>query len=722
MADGNVILPPELRAALQLPEGIGRQNGVPLPEPTNPYDNPDDEISIDFPGGHLGIAPDGAISSPSIRESKDDTGDFDDNLAFVCGEGVLNSISEEVHSGVEADLMSRTDWYEQYQKGLELLGTKIEDVGRGGSQRRNISRANDTTMMEAIVKYWAGAAAELMPAAGPAKVMTIGKSSTDEDARAKAFEDDFNYYLTEKAPEYYPDTNRMLIHQAFCGMGYKKTYRCPIRRRPVSESVLATDLIVSEEATDLDNALRVTHQIEMALPTLRRMMAAGQYRDIDLGTPSPGFGVADGVRRAVAHADGLMVGFGIRPQDQPYEIWETDVFLEPDGIPGRYEDRAPLGMPLPYKVTLDRTSRKILGLWRNWRPDDDLYLKRNMYVRFGLIPSLGYSDWGFLQLLGNQTRALRAILRLLIDAGMFSIFPGGFKATNARSATNELAPGPGEFINFDLPVGADINKMFMTMPYKEPSAVFIQLMEIIKQDAMRLGGTVQLEVGEGRANVPVGTVLAMVEQQVQVMAEVHKGNHRAQKQELRNLRELFAEDPKSLWLLVRDRPRDREAAVYDWSQKEAEFTDLNLVPASDPNVPSFIHRLLVANVLMLIAQQAPADVDLQAVLRNAIATLGANPDQYVIRPDQKPQGPAPEDPRVTAKIIDSQSKERQSIVQAHSAAEKLDFEREKLALDASKAAAMNETSREVEREKQAGGIAQLHHSAALNPPRPSGIG
>ena len=719
MADGTVVLPPELRAAIQAPEAglSGRRNGVGIP--IRPDDTPrfeSDEISIDVPGLSLGIGEDGSLSFGDDEE--DDAGlDFGENLAEVISDMALGAIAEEVISGVEADEQSRQEWINQYQKGIGLLGNKIEDLKQGSDDKRSVSRAGDTTMMEAIVKYEAGAEAEMLPAAGPVKVPTIGKVSGDEEQIAKDFEDDFNYYLTEVATEYYADTPRMLVQQGFCGIGYKKVYLCPVRRRPVSESILPTDLIVSEEATDLNNALRVTHRIEMTLPTLRRMQIVGQYRDVQLGPAIGNFGVSDQARRAIRTNEGLMPIGATRPQDQPYEVLETDVFLDAEyhGIDGYYERRAPEGLPLPYKVTVERGSRKVLGIWRNWKEGDPLYLKRNAYVKFGLVPGLGYHDWGFLQLLGNQTLALRAILRLLIAAGMFSNFPGGLKLKNARTATNELAPAPGEFVDVDAPQGADIRQMAMPLPYKGPDAAFIQLMGIVKNDARQLGGTVQLEVGEGRTNMPVGTVLAMIEQQIQVMAGVHKRNHRAQKEEFRKLRELFAENPRMFSMLVRDRPRDADRQARLWEKAE-EFSDLNIVPASDPNVPSHVHKLLMGNVLLLLAQQAPQYFDMPAVLSNAVTAIGANPSEYILRPDQMQQGAPPPDPKIVAATIHAQQQQSQDQVQAQTEAAKLQLAREKLAVEAARAAADNQTQMAVAHTKAATDAATPYHEAVANPP------
>src|SRR3974390_3199190 len=166
---------------------------------------------------------------------------FNENLAITLDiQGrTLSDLGAEVVQGVDADILSRQAWVEQYTKGIDLLGLKIEELNQRGGVRRNISRVGHPLLLEAMVKYQAGAAAEMLPAMGPVKVPTVGKVADYVQNLADSFEDDFNFYLTDVAKEYYPDTHRMLMHQAFCGIGYKKVYRCPIRRRPVSESVLA---------------------------------------------------------------------------------------------------------------------------------------------------------------------------------------------------------------------------------------------------------------------------------------------------------------------------------------------------------------------------------------------------------------------------------------------------------------------------------------------------
>ncbi len=606
-------------------------------------------------GNQMERYPSGAVNiyAPNIisRRNYDDD-QFGENLAARLPETALAGIANEVIEGVEADQQTRAELISQYQDGIDLLGTKLEAISTPSTASRSVSRVGHPLLLETMIRYHASAEAELLPAAGPAKVMTVGTVTAEEEQLAQDFESDFNYFLTEIAKEFYKDTSSMLMHQAYCGNAYKKIYYCPMRERPVSESVSMLDLIVSESATDLDTALRVTHQFEMSRTQLRRMQIAGHYRDLDLGLsqaqPDPG-------RTAIRQNEGLSPT-SQRPQDIPYKFWETDIDLDltDHPIPGKWEDRAPWGMPLAYKVTVEQQTRQVLGLWRNWKADDRFYRKQNMYVHYGMVPSLGFHHWGFLQILGNHTRALRAIWRLLIDAGMFSLFPGGIIIKNARKGTNEIAPNPGEWVDLDVPIGTDLRTVLMPLPYKTIDAVFMQFAQAIEQGALRLGGNVMIETGEGRTNVPVGTIMSQIEQNTQIMSGVHKRSHVAQKEELIKLREVFADNPEDLWRLARN-PRRRWAVAQ-------EFMDLDLVPASDPNIPSQVARIMQAWALMQVAQGNPQLVDMHEVLNRVFRTIRiTSPEAILVQPgaNAAPVAPPP-DPRLIAAQQRAQQEQQRS--------------------------------------------------------------
>lgn len=603
----------------------------------------------------VNIGPDGSVEiveSPLQEESVPDKA-FEENLADEDSlAGQLGIIAQELLEGIEADDRARSDWVDNYNEGLDLLGLRIK--GSAGNGSATMSTVTHPILLEACLHFRALARGEMLPAIGPAKVRNDGDETPDRTEAADDLEADVNHYLTVTASEYYPDTDRGLMYVAFGGDIFKKVYHCPLRRRPVSECIYLPDLIVSQDATDLLNASRVTHRIEMSRIQVQRLMHAGAYRDISLmGDPAPNPSAID---RKEKEIQGI-AAVPQRQQDYQRTIYEclTDLDLSAwVKNPGAPED-----LPLPYKVTIDKDSRQILEIRRNWRKDDPLFRKRMPIVKWPFMPAMGFYDMGNLHIIGQHARALTALWRIMIDAGMFANFPGGVKLRGARTDTNQIRPAPGEWVEVDGGAGTDdIRKVLMAMPYKDISSAMLELCKMIEGDARKLAGTVDLEAGEGRTNVPVGTIMAMIEQQTQLITAVHRGLHQAQQEELILLRELFLEDPESLW---RDNPQPRRK----W--KALELQDLSLVPASDPNTPAHIHRVMQGYALAMLSQDNPL-FNQYAVQKRLLQTLRiADPEQLLIDPSTRPPpGPDPAT-QATMEMVKNQAMKNQLDAKAQAA-------------------------------------------------------
>lgn len=107
-----------------------------------------------------------------------------------------------------------------------------------------------------------------------------------------------------------------------------------------------------------------------------------------------------------------------------------------------------------------------------------------------------------------------------------------------------------------------------------------------------------MPVGEGRQDAPVGTTLAMIEQATKIEGSVHKALHAAQSEEFRLLVKLFREDPEALWRGNR-RPamgsaQDDAARKIRLDRFKQALDNCDIIPMADPNVPSGMHRNLMA--------------------------------------------------------------------------------------------------------------------------------
>ena len=581
------------------------------------------------------------LDAKKPREEGETDGWFD-NLADDIDHMKLATIANDLMDAIQADDQSRQESLENHARGLELLGIKLEKPSSGvGDNVEGMSRVTNPLLLEAVLKSWANAQAELLPASGPVKIKVDGRETKVEDELAEMLESGMNHYLTKTAKEYYPDTSHMLLWgTCFRGAGFKKVYRCPMRRRPVSESVDAKDLIVSDTTKDLASCGRITHQIPMRPSVMKRMKMIGAYRDVELTQPTP---EANAVDERIANIQGTTAQPS-RPEDQTYTIWETQCELDlPEFAPGKFKGE---GIPLPYLVTLDKDTRAVLSIVRDWEEDDEECERQQMYVRYPYIPGPGFYCTGLLNILGNSSAAMTAAWREALDAGMFANFPAGLMAKlggRQNSATLRLAPG--EFTAIECN-GQPINQIVTGLPYKDVTPGLLALIDKVTEQSRSLGGAAEMPAGEGLANVPVGTMLAQIEQATKTMAAAHKGMHQAQGEELSLLIELFRRNPEDFWRQNKECPRDY------WNEVKflQALDDCNLIPVSDPNVPSHIHRVAKAAALAQLSgmPQFASRLDPDEVLRRVLAAMREDPIGLVVQAPKQEQSPEDQAKMMTA--------------------------------------------------------------------------
>jgi len=565
----------------------------------------------------------------------------------------LSVIQNDLIDGIKADDASRQGWLQNGARGMDILGLKIESPGTDVSSSGEgpvMSKVRNPLLLEACLKGWANAEAELLPASGPVKVKSDGRETNQEDDDADRLERAVNRYLTEKAVEYYPETSHMLLWGVyFRGSGFKKIYRCPMRRRPVSEKVDGKDLIVSDTSTDLRSCARITHQIEMRPSVFKRMVLLGAYRKTGAPPPSP---EADAIDNKIANIQGTNPTPD-RPEDKPYTIWETQCEIDLDDfIPAGSKFKGE-GIPLPYLVTIDKDNEEVLSIRRDWDEDDEHCNRQRMYVRYPYIPGPGFYGTGMLNLLGNASAAMTAAWREALDAGMFANFPGGLIAKLAgRQINTDFQVGPGEWKPVETG-NLPINQIIYPNPYRDVTPGLLGLIDKITEQSKALGQGAEIPAAEGIANVPVGTMLAQIEQATKVMAAAHKGMHTAQSEEIGMLVDLFRRHPEDLLAAAGD-----ELPDWDAQRLLAALQNVKLVPVSDPNVPSHIHRVAKALGLIQLAQMpmfAPR-LDPDEVLRRVLAAMREDPTGLQIAAPAQ-QGPAPAD---AAKLIEAQTKAKKA--------------------------------------------------------------
>lgn len=620
------------------------EDGNPADEGTSSTRTDDGTIEITLPDGSVVID-----LSPRMDRAFRQTG-HDENLADKIDLAELGRISGDLWNGITADDQSRQQWLEQRARGIELLGLKIDDPKSdiaSGAPLEGMSTVRDPILLEGCVRFMSNASAELLPAQGPVKVRNDGPGTNAIDDQAESLEKDMNAYLTTTASDYYPDTKRMLFMVGFGGQAFKKVYHSPIKNRPVSEYVDAKDMIVNNAAVDLSSASRYTHVVRMKPSDMKRMQLLGVYRNVSLSPTQPDI---DAVQRKIDTVQGIQPS-NSRPEDADYELWECYCELDIAGFE-HTEKGKPTGLPLPYRVTIDKNSQQILEIRRDWTKGDPEYARRKTFAEYYYIKALGFYGIGLLHMLANIATALTAGIRETLDAGMFANFPGFLylKSGSNRQMTNHFRVPPGGGAGLDSNGNQSIKDMAMPLPYKAPDAAFMQFLSALREVGQRVGGMAEIAVGEGRQDAPVGSTLALIEQALKVEGAVHKGLHASQSEELRMLKDLFREDPAALW-----RHQKRKAPKWNEQTLVNALDNVDLVPQADPNTPSHMQRLLRVMALKQLQAANPQLYDAKKVDERALRMIGIeDPDELF---SQQQPGPPPPDPKLLVAQLQAQLKQ-----------------------------------------------------------------
>lgn len=645
-------------------------------------------IEIDQPDGSVIIQ-----FGPNVNIPRHDNSlnDFYDNIADQIDPSILASLAHDIYDGVQADETSRSQWLADRTRGLDLLALKVEqpraNIGGSGTPMDGMSTVRHPMLLEATIKFQSNSKRELLPPSGPVKVENQGLGTVPQDEQATKLGDLMNDYFTTDAPEYYPDSERMFFDLGFSGKSFKKGYHCPLRRRPVSETVKSDKLIVSNDATDLRTAQRVTHVIEMTKATVRRMQYVGAYRNVELHHPTSQ--PANSLKQKEMNIQGIQPSVQ-RPQDNQFTLWECHTFLDLAGFEHKDESGNPTGLPLPYVVTIEKESRAVLEVRRDWdllaEDEEDVeqtYERRVTFIAYDFVPTFGFWSSGLLHILGNTTTAVTAAWRVLLDSGMFSNFPGWLYAkSGARQDDLNFRVPPGGGAPVDLNGADDIRKRIMPMPYKEPGTSTMQLVDNMIQTGNRVGAMANLiEPDKVRQNMPVGTTMALVEQAAITLGAVHERNYMSQAQEFQMMLRLFREDPKAIWRFA------KRSGKWTYDELVQTLNNYALVPVADPNTPTNVHRIMKLTTLKQLQQATPEIYDPRKV--DAAILRGMkfdNPDEFFV-PPPPPQQMPPSDAVIIAqatkeaKMMDAQTKLQIAQITTQFNAFKLKADQEKAAAD-----------------------------------------
>jgi hypothetical protein len=556
-------------------------------------------------------------------ETEGTADDFDANLAEFMDDSVLSALGEELVGDFDKDTGDRRDWIQTYVDGLKLLGLKYEDRTEPWQGACGVFHP---MLTESVVRFQSESMMETFPAMGPVKTQIVGAIDVMREEAAARVREDMNYQLTEVMTEYRSEHEKMLWSLPLAGSAFKKVYYDPSKGRQVATFIPAEDIVVPYGASNIEDAERVTHVMRKTENEMKKLQHAGFYINEDLGDPIVEL---DDIEKQKAEENGMSA-----IQDDRYRILEMHVMLDLEGFEDE-EDGEPTGIALPYVVTIEKGTRKILAIRRNWYEDDPLKLKRQHFVHYQYIPGFGFYGYGLIHLIGGYAKSATMLIRQLVDAGTLSNLPGGLKSRGLRIKGDDTPIQPGEFRDVDVPSGS-IRDNILPLPYKEPSQVLFTLFNQIVSEGRAFASSGDMNVSDMSSQAPVGTTLALLERTLKVMSAVQARLHFAMKQEFKLLKVIIADYTPEEYAYE---PEEGSRAV-----KRADYDMCDVIPVSDPNAATMAQKVVQYQAVLQLAQSAPQLYNLPLLHRQMIEVLGIkNANKLVpVEDDATPVDPVQE--------------------------------------------------------------------------------
>jgi hypothetical protein len=589
-----------------LPPGIELETEEGLPE----FEMELEDIMVE------GLSPDDMAFMASMQEEVEVEIEIPHfaNLAEYLGEDELKDIASKVIEGFEADKDSRSEWDETLTRGLDLLGLKFEETGTAfdGS-----CAATHPLIIESAVKFQSKASQELLPANGPVRTQIIGDPDSQIVQQSNRVRRFMNYELTEMMPEYFDEMERMLFHLPIVGSAIVKMYYDGGLERPTAEHIPLDQFYVNYSATDLRRAERYTHVIYKSPVDLRRDIAAGMYRDVEDLSEQPDSNRSD--NEISAKIDEIMGLHGNNSEDPEYTLLEQHCYMQLEDDDQVY----------PYIITVEESSETVLSVRRNYREDDPRAEKMVHFTHYRFVPGFGFYGLGLIHLIGNLTMTATSAMRALVDAGQFANLPGGFKAKGVRVVGDNDPISPGEFKEVEA-LGMDLNKAIVNLPYKEPSQTLFQLLGFVSSAAEKFADQTDQVINDSTNYGPVGTTMALLEASAKFFTAVHKRLHHAQRQQFKILAQI-----NETFVPVNGYPYATPEGDMTIFQQDFDGR-VDVLPVSDPNIPSRAHRLSLASLALQLAAQTPAGTfNTRELVRQVLEAADfPNIDQIITSPQQ----------------------------------------------------------------------------------------
>jgi hypothetical protein len=601
----------------------------------DPEDDPKTDIATDAEERSEGKVPDDSDTQElddgsailTLHDNKEvkRAQEFYVNLAEDIPDDQLRDIAVKLLDLFDKDVVAREKRDQQYEEGLKRTG--FGNDAPGGASFEGASKVVHPMIAEVAIDFSARSIKELWPAGGPVKDKIIGEPNERKEQKAKRKVRYLNWQMTEQMPSMRYEIEQILTQVPMGGVQYSKLWWDVKRRRPVHEPVWVDEIVLPFSATDYYSSPRKAHVQKLDEYTFDDRVRNGIYRDVDTISL-----VTAPDQTRTERANDKIEGKSMQPEnvDGQRTVIEFAVqYVVPDEYRGIEDVNDTDEGPAPYLISIDKETRNVLSIYRNWDEDDENMDELVHIVEWPFLPWRGAMPIGAPQVLGGIAAAATGALRALLDSALINNFPGGVHLKSGPVGGQSIRVEAGQTNEIDGGIMQDdIRKTFMPTPVNPTSNVLLELLQFLVESGKEIVKTT-LDEANDNANVPVGTTMARIEQQMVVFSAIHSRLHNAMGKLLKVLHRLDA-------TYLEDDDVVKQTGEKMCFKADFDAPD-DVVPVSDPEIFSELQRIAQVQTIAQRAQLFPQLYD-QRKIENSILKMMkiTNPEQY-LKPEPVPK-------------------------------------------------------------------------------------
>ena len=541
-----------------------------------------------------------------------------ENLADRVDETELNRLAGDIWRWQSWDEDSRDPWFKREQRGIRMLG--ITDPDKAEDWLEGCASVIHPGMAVAVVQFWARAISKIFPPEGPVKTQVLGDPDEAAEQQAERVQQFMNYQYTSLMPGAYQEKRRLLMRLPLSGSVFTKICYDPESETNAAVTVEPSDMIVPYAANDLRTSPRIIHRMWVGDHLMQQRMESGYYRKTTL-TPATE-ATYPSTRREIEDAEGRKPVLYL--EDRRHCVLECHAWLDIQGL----NESGVMGAMLPWVVTIDRDSQRVLSIRRNWAESDPKRTRLDHFSHWQFLPGLGFYGLGLAHFMGGLAETQTGMLRAILDSAAYENMQGGFIASDLRvKLDSPLAPG--EFRKVDATI-EDLAKGMVIPPRHPVSPAMVQMLDYLDNWHQKFSNTTDSVVGDAKNTGPVGTTLALIQQALEVPTTIHAGLHDSFKDEQKILARLNAETLPHVY--------PYRVTGADSRIMAADFDDrIDVLPVSDPRISSNTENITQQQALLQLASQAPPGMyDQREIHRRMLQALRVTDIEKVL-PDIEPK-------------------------------------------------------------------------------------